>query len=49
MSPSWLEHDRGKKHPEIPFVRMGQRNVRYRMSDLTAYAEKRLHGVPVAA
>ncbi len=42
MSPSWLEHDRQKAKPEIPFVRIGARSVRYRVSDLLAYAERRI-------
>ena len=37
MSVSWLEHDRLKTKPEIPFVKIGTRAVRYRLSDLTAF------------
>ena len=42
MSRSWLDHDRQKVHPDIPFVRVGRRAVRYRVSDLLAYAESRI-------
>ncbi len=45
MSPSWLAHDRQKPRPEIPFVRIGVRAIRYRVSDLLAYAENRTVGV----
>ena len=36
MSPSWLEHDRLKTKPEVPFVKIGARAVRYRVVDLLA-------------
>jgi hypothetical protein len=42
MSPSWLNHDRMKLPPEIPFVRVGDRSVRYRLVDLLAYAERKI-------
>jgi predicted DNA-binding transcriptional regulator AlpA len=42
MSRSWLDHDRQKIQPDIPFVRVGRRAVRYRVSDLLAYAESRV-------
>lgn len=42
MSRSWLDHDRQKSEPEIPFIRVGRRAVRYRLSDLLAYAEARV-------
>ena len=44
MSVSWLEHDRQKFRPEIPFVRVGTRAVRYRLTDLLAYAQRRVVG-----
>jgi hypothetical protein len=44
MSVSWLEHDRQKFRPEIPFVRIGTRAVRYRLTDLLAYAQRRVVG-----
>jgi hypothetical protein len=44
MSVSWLEHDRQKMRPEIPFVRIGDRSVRYRLGDLLAYAQRRVVG-----
>jgi hypothetical protein len=37
VSSSWLEHDRLKKEPTIPFVRIGRRMVRYRLSDLLTF------------
>jgi predicted DNA-binding transcriptional regulator AlpA len=36
MSPSWLEHDRLKTKPEVPYVKIGARAVRYRVVDLLA-------------
>jgi hypothetical protein len=48
MSATWLEHDRGKPSPRIPFVRVGVRAVRYRVSDLVNYAASQI-GVKAAA
>ncbi|HWA17739.1 MAG TPA: hypothetical protein VG757_01970 [Devosia sp.] len=47
MSSTWLEHDRMEQKPKVPFVRIGVRAVRYRLTDLHAYVEHRL--VPAAA
>jgi hypothetical protein len=44
MSPSWLEHDRQRVKPEVPFVRIGARTVRYRISDLSEYAAGKVRG-----
>jgi predicted DNA-binding transcriptional regulator AlpA len=42
VSEAFLERDRwaGAK---VPFVRVGSRAVRYRLSDLQGYIESRLH------
>ena len=37
MSASWLEHDRLKATPEIPFVKIGSRTVRYHLADLLTF------------
>jgi hypothetical protein len=42
MSESYLEHDRMKASPEIPFVRVGRRSVRYLEADLVAYVEQQV-------
>jgi hypothetical protein len=49
MSESWLEHDRQKPVPEIPFVRMGARAVRYRLTVLGEYLDRQQVGRPIAA
>lgn len=36
MSRSWLEKDRLKQQPTIPFVKVGK-SVRYRLSNLRAF------------
>lgn len=41
MSKAFLERDRWAG-ARIPFVRLGSRSVRYRVSDLDAYIEGRL-------
>jgi len=42
VSKAFLERDRwaGAK---VPFIRVGSRAVRYRMSDLMSYIESRMH------
>lgn len=42
VSEAFLERDRwaGAK---VPFIRVGSRAVRYRLSDLESYIESRLH------
>lgn len=37
-SVSWLNQDRGKKPPKIPFVKIGAM-VRYRKADIVKYIE----------
>ena len=44
MSASWLEHDRMSTRPEIPFIRVGRRAVRYRIADLMTYLDGRTQG-----
>ena len=36
VSTYWLDRDRLKKEPEVPFVRIG-RMIRYRKADLVKY------------
>jgi hypothetical protein len=38
FSDSWLEKDRLKSQPLVPFVRVG-RTVRYRLADLVAFVD----------
>jgi len=40
MSPAFLERDRCEG-PTIPFVRVGNHRVRYRLAELEAYIAKR--------
>jgi hypothetical protein len=49
MSPSWLEHDRMNMRPEIPYVRIGRRAVRYRVADLIAYVERKTQRASLSA
>lgn len=37
MSVSWINKDRHKEKPKIPFVKIGDKSIRYRRSDLVAY------------
>ena len=39
VSVSWLNQDRGKPSPKIPFVRLGVM-VRYRKSDIDKYIDR---------
>lgn len=41
VSPAFLERDRWAG-ARIPFVKIGTRSIRYRLSDLEAYIEKSL-------
>ena len=41
VSKSWLNHDRRKKSPEVKFIRMGARIVRYNKRDLLEYIESK--------
>lgn len=40
VSPAFLERDRWKG-PSIPFVRIGEHRVRYKLSALEAYIDRR--------
>jgi len=44
VSPAFLERDRCRKVPTIPFVRLSARAVRYRPRDLQAVQENNLVG-----
>ena len=37
LSPAWLERDRSRSKPLLPFVRVAYRAVRYRVGDLRAH------------
>jgi hypothetical protein len=41
MSASYLAQDRMRKHPMIPFVKVGHRAVRYALEDIFAHIAKR--------
>ena len=41
LSKAWLERDRWVG-PTVPFIRVGKRSPRYRMSDLENYLEENL-------
>ena len=40
----FLERDRMRSQPRIPFIRISARAIRYRMSDLRAYMESNTIG-----
>lgn len=44
MSKAFLERDRWTGNPQIPFVKVGSRAVRYRKNDLDSYISSRLQG-----
>ncbi len=44
MSKAFLERDRWTGNPNVSFVRVGSRAVRYRKIDLDSYISSRLRG-----
>ena len=45
VSPAFLERDRCYG-PTIPYIKVGARAVRYRLSELLAYIERNTHASP---
>lgn len=44
VSKAFLERDRCKKLPVIPYIRLSARAIRYRKEDLLAFTSKNLIG-----
>lgn len=42
VSKAFLERARWAGYPKIPFIKVGDRAVRYRLSDLETYVEKQV-------